>query len=77
MEPVKKFVGKRKILLFGFVFGSRSGQLVQVVWVGSDLCYREEISGGRDSTWSDLGLCLVAVFAFGFSGFARDGLLGL
>ena len=31
MELVKKIVGKRKILLFGFVFGSRSGQLVQVV----------------------------------------------
>ena len=31
MELVKKIVGKRKILLFGFMFSSHGGRLVQVV----------------------------------------------
>ena len=46
--------------------------------MGSDLCYREKrFEGGGTQNWSDLDLCLVVVFAFGFSGFAGDGLLGL
>ena len=43
MELVKKIVGKRKILLFGFVFGSRGGRLVQVMGGVRFVLQREEI----------------------------------
>ena len=66
MELVKKIVGKRKILLFGFVFGSRGGWLVQVVGGVRFVSQRGDLRGE--------GLDLVR---FGFSRFARDGLLGL